>query len=475
MPALLILIPLFGLIALNLPFVKESRRATFWFAVFVFFVQIALSVYHHPMFWKGNLTPLDPFFRIDLTADHLSFIVLLSIGIVCLSSLVTERYTIIDERERFYFKNLLIVSAIGMSGMVMVRDIFSLYVFLEITSVAAFLMISIERGVLALEGAFKYMILSIVASVFMLTGIAMMLFISNDLSFFALREAFISSGQSKLAMTAVALFLCGLFIKGGVFPFHGWLPDAYSAAPAAASVLLAGIITKVSGIYAAIRLVGTVFGFTAPVTTVLMAAGTASIIIGALGALVQNDMKRMLAYSSISQIGYILLGFGAGTELGFIGGVFHFFNHAIFKSLLFVNSAAVEYQTGTRDMNKVMGLSEKMPVTGTTSVIGLLSICGVPPLSGFWSKLIIVVALWKAGHPAYASVAVLASVLTLGYMLFMQRRVFFGRLPEDLRYIKEAGAGMVFVSLALALITVLAGILFPWFYGSFLVFISQLG
>jgi multicomponent Na+:H+ antiporter subunit D len=251
-------------------------------------------------------------------------------------------------------------------------------------------------------------------------------------------------------------------------PFHGWLPDAYSSAPAGVSILLAGIVTKATGVYTLIRLTTAVFGFSAPVKSILLFVGAISIIIGALAALGQKDFKRMLAYSSISQIGYIIIGLGTGTPLGIVGAVFHLFNHAVFKSLLFVNSAAVEEQTGTRDMDKMGGLSDKMPVTGATSVVAFCSTAGIPPFSGFWSKLIIFMALWQVGLYTYAAIAMLASVITIAYFLSMQRRVFWGKLAEGFEQLKEANLAFTIPAILLALITVGVGVCFPYILNTFI-------
>jgi multicomponent Na+:H+ antiporter subunit D len=251
-------------------------------------------------------------------------------------------------------------------------------------------------------------------------------------------------------------------------PFHGWLPGAYSAAPPAVSILLAGIITKVSGIYALIRLATSVLGPSPSINALLLVVGTISIVVGALAALGQSDLKSMLAYSSISQVGYIVLGLGCGTSLGIAGAIFHLFNHSIFKSLLFVNSAAVEEQLGTTDMNEMSGLGARMRVTNITSLIAFLSTAGVPPLAGFWSKLMIVAALWQSAHYGYALIAVLASVLTLAYLLVIQRRVFFGILAEKWSGIREAGLGITVPAVALAAITVGVGLAFPLAFNSFL-------
>ena len=200
-----------------------------------------------------------------------------------------------------------------------------------------------------------------------------------------------------------------------------------------------------------------------------MAVGALSIIVGALATFVQSDFKRMLAYSSVSQVGYIVLALGAGTKLAVAAAVFHLFNHAIFKSLLFVNAAAVEERLGSTDMDYMGGLASRMPLTGATSVIGLLSTAGIPPLSGFWSKFIIILALWTSGNRAYAVIALLASILTLGYFLSMQRRVFFGKVVhKGLEDVREASFAYVFPAIVLAAIAVGVGLFFPWILNWFI-------
>lgn len=448
---------------MNMPF-KPVKRLAFWFAILLFVVQIALSVFHFPHILRNDFGAMDRFFKMNFFIDHLSSIVFFCIGVVSLASLAVARHTIIEERYRFKFINLLVLESIGMCGIVLAQDIFSLYVFLEITAVTSFIMIAFQKELESLEGAFKYIIASVVATVFMLASIALILLISPDTSFSSIAYALKSSPNSPLIIFSIALFICGLLIKGALVPFHGWLPDAYASAPAPVSVLLAGIITKACGIYTLIRLVTAVFGFTDPVKNTIMFTGTISILVGAFAALGQNNFKRLLAYSSISQVGYIILGLGTGTPLGIAGAAFHLFNHSIFKSLLFVNSAAVEEETGTVDIDKMGGISARMPTTGATSVIAVLSASGIPPLSGFWSKLMIVVALWQCGRYGYAVTAVLAGVLTLAYLLKIERKVFFGKLKPGLEYIKEPGLGIISISVVLAAITIAAGLFFPIFY-----------
>jgi multicomponent Na+:H+ antiporter subunit D len=475
-PSLLILIPLFGVIVLNLVFAgsDKMKRGAFAFALVLFILQIVVAIFHHPIFWNNSLERIDIFFKTNFFVDHLSFIMFICIGMVSIASLFVARYTIPEAAGRFKFINLLILASLGMSGIVMVKDIFSLYVFMEITAISSFLLIAYPKSLESLEGSFKYLMLSAVATVLMLSAIGLLLLVSGSTSFSAIASAIGDSRNSAFITLAIGLFVCGLFIKGGLVPFHGWLPDAYMAAPASASILLAGVITKAAGIYTMIRVVTSLFPFDQAVNNVLMLIGTISIFVGALAAIGQDNFKRMLAYSSISQIGYIILGLGTGTGLGIAGAAFHLFNHAVFKSLLFVNSAAVEKEVGTCDMNKMGGISQKMPVTGATSVIAFLSTCGIPPLSGFWSKIIIVIALWQVGHYAYASLAILASIITLAYFLSMQRRVFFGKLRSGLENLKEADRGVLAVSIILAAITIGVGIFFPFVFNTLILPVKEI-
>jgi multicomponent Na+:H+ antiporter subunit D len=168
----------------------------------------------------------------------------------------------------------------------------------------------------------------------------------------------------------------------------------------------------------------------------------------------------MLAYSSISQVGYIVLGIGLGTPLGILGGLFHLFNHAVAKGLLFLNSGSIQNATGTRSLDRLGGLAKRMPLTAATTLIGSLSIAGVPPLAGFWSKLIIIIALFQARQYGFALVAVLASIVTLWYYLLIQRQAFFGKLNETWKNIKEAPFWMSASTLILGLICIAVGIFF---------------
>lgn len=471
MLALLVLIPLLVLLLLNLPWRGAMRSVHTMSVLALAFAEIFVAISLPVLVEVGELPFLSEL-RFALGADDLTRVLLASIGIVVGAAMLVGQESVADERQQRHFASLLIVSLTGMNATVLLSDFFSLYVFLEVTAIASFILIAMERGLLAVEGAFRYLILSAVAATLMLGASGLMLLSAGDTTFEAVRNALaVGSSNAGLTRLALGVFLVGLFIKGGVVPFHGWLPGAYSSAPPAVSVLLSGIVTKVGGIYALIRIAWNVYVPDEQISMVLLVAGTASIIVGAVAAIGQTDLKRMFAYSSISQVGYIVLALGAGNELGIVAATFHLFNHSVFKSLLFVDSAAVESRLGTTDMARMGGIGGKMPVTGTTTGIAMLSAAGIPPFAGFWSKLLIIVALWQAEHTTFAVVAVLASLLTLGYFLVMQQKAFFGKPTSEVVTLKEASVGYLIPAVLLALITVFAGVLFPFLLDSSLSFL----
>lgn len=459
MPLLFIGIPLLAVIVINIgPRHWISKQHAFYTALIAAVAQMALAAYVGVLAGAGSVSNIR--FMERLSVDLMSAVVLFAVGLVALVSLLVSRGTL--NESRFSFFNLLLLIMTGMNGLSMVTDVFTVYVFVEAVSAASFILIAIHKKSYELEGAFKYYMLSAIATILMLTGIGL-LFLTVGSTDFAGIAAFVAAQAGHIGLAPAAafvLFTAGLLIKSGAVPFHTWVPDAYGAAPAAVSVLLAGIVTKVSGVYVLMRVFRDVFLSNPAVGNVLLVLGMASVLIGALAAIGQDDIKRMLAYSSISQIGYILLGVATGSPLGYAGALLHFFNHATFKGLLFVDAAAIRTQTGERAMSKMGGLATRMPVTGVTSIIAFLSTAGIPPLSGFWSKLLIVMAVWRVS-PALALAALAASILTLTYFLIMQKKVFFGKPEGAMADATEAGRWTVTAEVLLAAVNVSVGLLFP--------------
>ncbi len=462
MLALFILLPLAAVVILNIFPRKRVQDAALLAGLLLCILQFGGLLHVLNSGARDTFPAVSAFLRADLGADMLSVVFLAAIALVAFVSLLTAYQLVPAGEQRFNFVNVALLSLTGMNGIVLVRDLFTQYVFLEIVSVASFILISSRKDRDGFESAFKYLMLSAAATVAMLLSLALLLMAAGDTSFAALQAAVVHGAQNKMVVLAAAVFIGGLLIKSGLVPFHGWLPDAYMAAPAPVSVLLGGIVTKTVGIYTLMRVTQSVFVLSGPLRQVFLLVAALSMVAGALAALGQKDFKRMLAYSSISQMGYILAGASCGTALGLSAAIFHIFNHAVFKSLFFINAAAVESRVGSRNMDSFGGLAKQMPVTGLTSVIAALSAGGMPPAAGFWSKLLVIIALWSAGFHLYAMIAAGAGILTLGYLLTMQRRVFFGALKEGLGNVREAGTGIAAASLVLAVIIIGVGIWFPF-------------
>ena len=396
---------------------------------------------------------------ISMVADGLTTFMLVMINVIAfLISIYSidymERYT---EKWNFYCLFLLMVA--GMNGVVISGDMFNLYVFLEIAAISSYALVAFGTEREELEASFKYAVMGTLASSFILLGIVFLYSVTSTLNMADMAMEVTKKGHSHIILLVSVLFLTGFGLKAALVPFHAWLPDAHPSAPAPISAMLSGLIIKSLGVYAIVRIFFSILGATPQILSILMVLGVLSIIGGSCLALGQWDFKRLLAYSSIGQIGYVMLGIGLGTPLGILGGLFHLLNHSAFKSLLFLNSGAVEYSTGTRDLKMLGGLRERMPVTANTSLIASMSIAGVPPFSGFWSKLIIIVACIQAQHFAYAVWAVIASILTLAYFMKVQRFAFFGELKERLSHVKEVPFYMKFSMVILAFICLAGGLL----------------
>jgi len=396
---------------------------------------------------------------INLVLDGLSLLMLIIINTVTFFSLLysvsyIKRFT---AKSKFY--SLVMLMLAGMNGVVLTGDFFNLFVFLEIASIASYALVAFGVEAEELEASFKYMVMSSVASILILFSVGLLYGLTGSLNMADI-SGIIQGKHNLLLSFSFVLFLAGFGLKAAIIPFHAWLPDAHPSAPAPISAMLSGVLIKALGIYTIMRVFFNVFGMNIQLNWSFMILGIISMMGGGILALQQKDFKRLLAYSSVSQIGYIMIGLGCGNYWGILGAIFHLFNHATFKSLLFLNSGAVEYSTGTRKLEEMGGLSKVMPVTGATSTIGSLSISGIPPFNGFWSKLFIIIGLVQAGRFVLAVLTVLVSVLTLAYYLRVQRFAFFGTLKERWSRIKEVPGIMCFSMIMLAIICIGAGILF---------------
>ncbi len=409
---------------------------------------------------------------INLVLDGLSALMLLAIGVVSAAAMLysaryMERYT-----AKSKYLSLFLLMVAGMNGVVLSGDIFNIFVFLEIASLASYALVGFGCEHEELEAAFKYMVLGSIGSVFILFGVALVYGNTGTLNLAYISQAIQTAGINAGLSFALALFIVGFGLKTALVPFHAWLPDAHSSAPAPISAMLSGIIIKTLGVYALVRIIFNVFGVSVQISWLIVVLGLLSMVAGAFLAIGQWDIKRLMAYSSISQIGYVILGIGLGATLiaqggekallaplALLGGLFHLANHAVYKSLLFLTSGSVEMATGTRDLRQMGGLAERLPYTRATCTLASASIVGIPPFSGFWSKLILVVAAIQAQLYWIAAIIVFVSLCTLIMYLKVQRYAFLGELPENLRQVKENKGPMLVAMVFLACLCVLMGLL----------------
>ncbi|MFH1577742.1 MAG: proton-conducting transporter membrane subunit [Candidatus Omnitrophota bacterium] len=397
---------------------------------------------------------------ICMVLDALSAFMLITLNLVsCLVAVYSISY-MNKYTAKYRFYTLFMLMLAGMNGVIITGDLFNLFVFLEIAAISSYALVAFGTESEELEASFKYAIMGSVASSFILLGIALLYSYTSSLNMADISSVLAEKEYSNITAFISVLFLMGFSLKSAVVPFHAWLPDAHPSAPAPISAMLSGVLIKVLGVYALVRILFNVIGVDSRVLSLLMFLGALSMIVGVFLAIGQWDLKRLLAYHSISQIGYVILGLGLGTPLGIIGGLFHLFNHSIFKSLLFLNSGAVVYAAGTRNLQKMSGLRERMPVTANTSLVASMSIAGIPPFNGFWSKLFIIFACVEAGHLGYASWAVLGSILTLASFMKVQKYAFFGNIKESLKKVKEVPLPMKLSMTLLAVICLVAGIIF---------------
>ena len=408
---------------------------------------------------------------INLVLDGLSSLLLLAISVVSTAAMLfsvryMEQYT-----AKAKYLSLFMLMVAGMNGVVLSGDIFNLFVFLEIASIASYALVGFGCEHEELEASFKYMVLGSIGSIFVLFAVALIYGNTGSLNMAYISKAIQSSGLNAGLAFALGLFIAGFGLKAALVPFHAWLPDAHPSAPAPISAMLSGVLIKALGVYALARVVFNVFGISIEIGWLLIALGLLSMVAGAFLAIGQWDLKRLMAYSSISQLGYVVLGIGLGgliiargdnpawASLAILGGLFHLVNHAVYKSLLFLTSGSVQMSTGTRQMKQMGGLAEKMPVTRATCTIASASIAGIPPFSGFWSKLILVIAAIQAHFYWVAAIIVFVSLCTLIMYLKVQRYVFLGELPENLQQTKENKNSMLVAMIFLACLCVLMGLL----------------
>ncbi len=323
-----------------------------------------------------------------------------------------------DLHPGFYALMLLLIS--GMLGMVATGDAFNVFVFLEISSLSSYALIALGGDRRALLAAYRYLILGSIGATFYLIGIGLLYALTGTLNMADLAARLPAVADTRSAHTAVAFVVVGLGLKLALFPLHQWLPNAYRHAPSAVSTLLAATATKVA-IYLLLRFVCTIFGIefafgTLALNQALMACAVIAMLAGSLAALQQTNVKAILAYSSIAQIGYIVLGLALATSTGFTASLLHLFNHALMKGALFMAMGCVMYRVGSTDLIVMRGIGRRMPWTMAAFVIAALSLIGVPLTAGFISKWYLIQAALELGWWPLVVAILVASLIALAYL-----------------------------------------------------------
>ena len=383
-----------------------------------------------------NLGGWAPPVGIEYVVDHVAaFVALVVTSVATLVVVATRRWAEREAGDRtgpFYGLIMLLVA--GLTGMVITADLFNLFVFLEISSLAAYALVFLG-GRAGMVAGFRYLILGSIGGSFYLLGAGFLYFSTGTLNMAETAEILATDASSRSVQAGAVFIFVGLGLKMALVPLHLWLPDAYTHAPSSVNSLIAPIMTKVAA-YAMIRMFLSVFpeGYLkdeAPVADGLLVLGLVGIVYGSVAAIAQKDIRRMLAYSSISQLGLIAVGIGLATPLGFVAALLHIMNHAVMKGTLFLAAASVRQSTGLSQVSDLTGLGRRMPLTMAAFTLGALSMVGIPPAAGFFSKWWAVQAGVESDQWIVVVVVLASSLLTAVYLFRVLERVYLRPVQEE--------------------------------------------
>ncbi len=392
-----------------------------------------------------------------LRLDQLSYPFYLLITLVgFLSTFYSLRYMEHEKGLGSYY-SLTMMFITGMIGVVLSTNLFLFYIFWELMLIPSYFLIAYWGTGNARIIGFKYFAMTHVGAISLLAGIVWLNSLYGSVELDVLR--LILEGGSPAMLGIATLIFIGAAVKMALFPLHTWLPDAHAEAPTPISVLLSGVMIK-TGVYAYARIIGglmpAAFQQALPVVLPL---SVVTVFWGGMMALVQTDIKRILAYSSISQIGYMVFGLSVQSSIGLTGGLLHVVTHGLAKSLLFMAAGSIMHSAGERDITKLGGLMRPMWFTASVFLIGGLSIAGTPPLAGFFSEWMIFAGGFQANIMSYTILAILGTALTLGYYLKAFMYIFTRGEPRAA--IKESPISMAAPMAILAVVIILAGITTP--------------
>ncbi|MGR3318208.1 MAG: Na+/H+ antiporter subunit D [Candidatus Anammoxibacter sp.] len=414
-------------------------------------------------------------YGITIVVDLFSAIMVVITGVIALAVSIYSLVDIDEERLAFGYFPLLHVLLMGINGAFITGDIFNLYVWFEVMLIASFVLIAFGGKRLQMEGALKYVTLNLVSSALFLAGIGILYGKTGTLNMADLAQKLAVEPKSYLITSSAMLFLVAFGIKAGVFPLFFWLPDSYHRPPAAVSAIFAGLLTKV-GVYALIRVFTLIFVHNLEFThTLIIVIAGFTMVTGVLGAVAQYGMRRLLAFHIISQIGYMIMGLGLFTPLALAGSVFYIIHHIIVKTNLFLISGVVHKLRGSYHLKSVGGLYKTNPGLAILFMIPALSLAGVPPLSGFFAKFVLIKAGLEINHYYIVAIALAVSLLTLFSMIKIWNEVFWKKMPtleniDDKELSKIVLTSSQYILLIapicmLAIMTITIGLGAEWFFG----------
>jgi len=370
-------------------------------------------------------------FGITLAADLLSAVMVLLGSMMGFGIVIYSLVSMDPRREAFGYYPLLHVLLMGVSGAFLTGDLFNLYVWFEVMLIASFVLLALGGERSQLEGAIKYVTLNLVSSAIFLAGVGCLYGVAGTLNMADLSVYLSSHADSRVVTVVAMLFLVSFGIKAAVFPLFFWLPASYHTPPVAISAIFAGLLTKV-GVYALIRVFTLLFASDVEFThSLILWIAVFTMVTGVLGAAAQWDFRRTLSFHIVSQIGYMLFGLGIFTPLALAGSIFYIIHHIIVKTNLFLISGVVHRLKGSYEFKKLGGVYKSYPWLSIFFLISALSLAGVPPLSGFWGKFILLKAGIQAELYAMTMIALIVGLLTLFSMTKIWAEVFWKDQPEE--------------------------------------------
>ncbi|MCP4382631.1 MAG: monovalent cation/H+ antiporter subunit D family protein [Hyphomicrobiales bacterium] len=467
LPALQVMLPLFG--ALLAALVRRPGPAWVVTVVVSFAMPVISALLLLRVLDEGvvsyHLGGWDPSIGIEYRIDVVNALVLLLVSMVSGVIAPFARLSVLSEipEDRVaWFYSMYLTALAGLLGITITGDAFNAFVFLEISSLSSYAMIAMGRDRRALVAAYQYLIMGTIGASFYVIGVGLLYMMTGTLNIALIAERIIAVESARPVLVALAFIVVGISLKLALFPLHVWLPNAYAYAPSFATVFLAATATKVA-IYLFARFIFSVFGAgfvfsELPVTPILIALSVAAIFGASAVAIFQSNLKRMFAYSSVGQVGYITLGLALASVNGLTGGFVHLLNHAMVKAAIFIGLGAAFFRVSSVVADDVAGIGRRMPLTMAAVAIACFSLIGVPGTAGFISKWFLIVASLEAGWWWLGFLIVLSSMLTVVYVGRLIEVAWFREPAGPVAEAEEAPIEMLVPLWILALATIYFGI-----------------